>query len=182
MNKLKLLEITFNKLSDDSTYMAHYLKKASLLENKSQAEMQKLLNCPEEDYYKLGMCQAPSLQSPDFKLRIKKIASYVNTSEVILANIIDYSGAKSMQLPEQQISQSFLSQVFSELKRLFPVPAWIYQPLLTTLMILLFIMPAFSKGNEAKNLQLFISDYVHYIDSVKYIQQNDKTMTCRNSF
>lgn len=87
-DKIKLLESAVKKASTDKAFIAYYLEKYSLLENKRPNEIKDALDCSMEDYYKLGLCKVPEVNKPDFSKRLKEISAYTQTSILVLNNIV----------------------------------------------------------------------------------------------
>ncbi|MBA3682073.1 MAG: hypothetical protein H0W73_13080 [Bacteroidetes bacterium] len=179
MNKLKLFEHTYNKLVLDKAFMAYYLDQLILRENKTKEEVFVLLNCLPEDFYKLALCKAPEINAIDFKQRILKIAEYSNTSALILTNIIQLS---SQTVKAENKQPSVLKKISNDIKELFPLPTWlvkarpaIYNTFVTACSIILIIAIFTPQKQETKNVQLFMTDYFGYTDSIKYIQVQDNT-------
>ncbi|MES2678591.1 MAG: hypothetical protein V4635_01845 [Bacteroidota bacterium] len=175
MDKLKLFEVTFNKLSDDPSYLAYYLKRLMILEHKTQEELIGLTGGSPEDYYKLALCKAPLPGEPDFAKRLKNIAAYTSTSEIILSNIITLTAGKA---PVQTHTPGFMAETWAVFRKI--VPSWVYQPLLTALAVVLFVAPVFTHAHDAKNVQGYLGEFIHYTDSVKHLQLPDKTAVSKN--
>jgi hypothetical protein len=175
MDKLKLFEVTFNKLSDDPMYLAYYLKRLMILENKTQEELINLVGCTVEDYFKLALCKAPQPGEPDFNKRIKNIAAYTNTSEIVLGNIL---APLSQREALHKRTPGLMAETWAVFKKI--VPSWIYQPLVTALAVVLFVAPAFTQASDTKNLQVYLGDYVQYTDSVKHLLLPDNTAVSKN--
>jgi len=179
MNKLKLFENTYNKLVADKTFMAYYLQQLIIRENKTKEEVCVLLNCTEEAYYKLALCKAPEIIATDFKQRLLKIAEYTNTSALVLSNIIGFS-VETKKEETQNIS--VFQKILNDIRQLFPLPEWlvkakpaIYNTCVTVCTIILFVFIFSPPKEDTKNLQLYMSDYYEYTDSIKYTQVQDNT-------
>ncbi len=174
MNKLKLFEITFNKLSDDEGYFAYYLKRRMIVQGQSQDALQAMLRCNEEDYYKLALCRVPVLSEPDFQERLQKIAAYTNTDLQALGSLTGVTTATNTGIPQPGL----ISASWAIFKR--AVPAWIYQPMVTALLLVIFLIPAFSQAHHSKNTQAYIEAYISYTDSTRHLLLRDNTSVCKN--
>lgn len=179
MNKLKLFENTYNKLVQDTAFIAYYLEQLIVRENKTKEEVCVLLNCSTEDFYKLALCKAPEINAVDFKQRILKIAGYTNTSAIVISNII---GLSTKIEKEEAQQPSVLQKIINDIKHLFPVPQWlvksrsvIYDTFVTACAIILFVFIFSPQKEDAKAIQVFMDDYYKYTDSVKYSQLQDNT-------
>jgi hypothetical protein len=182
MNKLKLFEHTYNKLSIDKGFMAYHLEQLAIKEKKSTEDIMALLGCEPVSYYKLALCQAPPITAIDFIVRIKKIAEYANVSEVMLANIMS-SSTISENSSVSQYKQSYLLQI----KNIFSFPEGLvqflrktYQVGISAAVIILCILPFIHTKQEIKNIQSFIADYTGYTVSIKHTQLPDNTYVCKN--
>ena len=87
-DKLKLLETANKKASQDNDFIAYYLRKYLEIEQLTVPQMIAILNCPMEDYYKLGLCRAPDVASTDFLQRLTSIGNYSHISVIELNKII----------------------------------------------------------------------------------------------
>jgi hypothetical protein len=87
-DKLKLLETANRKAASDRGFIAYCLLKYSEIEQKTEQEIISSLNCQLEDYYKLGLCRTPDVNSNDFLLRLNNISSYTHVSAIELNKII----------------------------------------------------------------------------------------------
>ncbi|MFL5788100.1 MAG: hypothetical protein ACJ748_08605 [Flavisolibacter sp.] len=87
-NKIKLLEVANKKAAEDPAFIAYFLNKFMTIENTSELAIIQLLNCSTESFYKLGLCQAPNVNLPDYLNRINTICSYVGISAIELNKII----------------------------------------------------------------------------------------------
>jgi hypothetical protein len=86
--KIKMLELAANKASNDSGFIAFMIKKYLEFENISEKEILSLLQCSEEDYYKLNLCRVPDINAIDFVSRLNIICKYSNSSAIELNKII----------------------------------------------------------------------------------------------
>lgn len=177
MNKFKLLEHTFNKLTADRSFVAYYLEQLAINENKSQNEIIQLLNCSEENYYKLGLCKVPEINAADYISRITKIARYAAVSEDILSNIISPITT--------DVKPNKLIQAWKDFERLITLPNWymqlqgkIYKTAFSFCILLLLIVSYTPQDCETKNLQVFISKHYGYTNTKKQIQLQDNTYVC----
>jgi hypothetical protein len=87
-DKLKLLETANKKASMDKDFVAYYLNRYLEIEQVTQQQVINALNCPLEDYYKLGLCKAPAVESKDFLQRLTDISIYSHISAIELNKII----------------------------------------------------------------------------------------------
>lgn len=87
-HKLKLLKTANKNIETDSGFFAHYLGKYSEIENVSETDIISMLNCTTENYYKLGLCKAPPVNSKDFVQRLNNISDYTGISVLTLNKII----------------------------------------------------------------------------------------------
>ncbi len=87
-NKIKFLEVANKKAAEDPAFIAYFLTKFMIIENTSESAIIQLLNCSTESFYKLGLCQAPNVNLPDYLNRINIICSYVGISAIELNKII----------------------------------------------------------------------------------------------
>jgi hypothetical protein len=177
MNKLKLLEHTFNKLTADKSFVAYYLEQLAITENKSQNEIIQLLNCSKENYFKLGLCKVPEINAADYVSRITIIARYATVSEVILSNII--SPITTDVKPDKLI------QAWKNFERLITLPNWfirsqgkIYKTAFSVCILLLLLVSYTPKDRETKNLQVFIGMHYSYTNTKKHIELQDNTYVC----
>jgi hypothetical protein len=180
MNKLKLLEHTFNKLTADKSFVAYYLEQLAITENKSKDEIIQLLNCTEENYYKLGLCKAPEINAADYVSRITIIARYATVSEVILSNIVSPVTA--------DVKPNKIIQIWENFERVITLPNWyirsqgkIYKTAFSVCILLLLLVSYTPQDRETKNLQVFISDHYSYTDTKKHVQLQDNTYVCLNN-
>lgn len=79
-DKLKLFELTFNKVANDPAFFAWHLQQFSQIENKIPAHLQEYLQCTPENFYKLGLSKVPASDSADYHARLVKIAEYSTIS------------------------------------------------------------------------------------------------------
>jgi len=86
--KEKLLQLAYDKIADNSEFMAFYLKKYGEFEKISEQEICSNLNCSVEDYYKLALCKAPYVNANDFVARLNNISQYTGISVFGLNNIV----------------------------------------------------------------------------------------------
>src|SRR5688500_8789071 len=87
-DKLKLLETANKKASMDKEFVAYYLNKYLVIEQITKQQIINTLNCSIEDYYKLGLCKAPSVESKDFLQCLTNISTYTHISVIELNSII----------------------------------------------------------------------------------------------
>src|SRR5688572_11923767 len=87
-DKIKLLEAANKKVADNSEFIAYYLLKYSKIENFSQQDIISILKCSAEDYFKLGLCKAPKIDSSNFIDELNKVSDYTHVSTIELNNII----------------------------------------------------------------------------------------------
>lgn len=179
MDKIKLFEITFKKISADRSYIAYYMHRLMVEEGKTQIEMMALLNCSADNYYKLALCQVPEIGSENFVVGIEKIAAYSNISNNIILNILDHTFSKSISKIPKRLT--LFEESLDVFKKTFSAPKWIYQPIITLVILLLMIMPGFSRNHETKILKAYIGDFNQYVDSMKYAQYQDNTFVLRKN-
>src|SRR5687767_7663717 len=135
MDKIKLLEITFDKLSADKTFMAYYLEKIRSVESKSREEIRNSLNCSTENYYKLGLCKAPRVGAESFEERMLRIGRYSNSPAVDLIRMI--KTVHTLDSEEQKTMAGFglgfknrIREIRAKIEHLvssegaLPLPAW----------------------------------------------------------
>jgi len=87
-DKIKLLRLANNKITDNSEFIAFYLKKYGEFEKVSEKEICSNLNCSIEDYYKLALCKAPDVKANDFTSRLNNISQYTGIAVFGLSKII----------------------------------------------------------------------------------------------
>lgn len=87
-DKLKLLETANKKASMDKDFVAYYLNRYLDIEQLTEQQIINTLNCPIEDYYKLGLCKAPNVESKNFLQRLTDISTYTRISVIELNKII----------------------------------------------------------------------------------------------
>lgn len=87
-NKIKLLEVANKKAAQDPAFIAYFIAKYMIIENTSESTIIQVFNCSTESFYKLGLCQAPNVNLPDYLSRINTICSYVGVSAIELNKII----------------------------------------------------------------------------------------------
>lgn len=85
-NNLKLLENTFRKVSQDKEFIAYYLHRYGELENKKINEIISELNCDEENFYRLGLCNTPNQNIAE----LNEISAYVGVSALSILNILKH--------------------------------------------------------------------------------------------
>ena len=182
MSKLKLLEHTYTKLIADKSFVAYYLEQLAIKDNKSREEIIILLNCSTEGYFKLGLCQVPDVHAIDFDSRIKKIADYVNVSDIILSNIILFS----VETKKEKVAIN--NKLLNDFKNLISLPAWflrwqgkIYQGAFSVIAIILLVISFTPQKPYVKSTQAFMSNYESYTDSRKYTQLPDNTFVNKNN-
>jgi len=105
-NKKKLLELASKKASDDSNFMAFFLKKYMEFEKVTEQDMQLNLKCSSENYYKLALCKIPNANTNDFIDRLNRISNYANASVFELNKII--KRVNSLLLFSDDKSNSYL--------------------------------------------------------------------------
>ena len=91
--KIKLLELAVEKVSSNKSYLAFLINRYLESESISRQEMRALLHCTEEDYYKLGLCKTPDIESADFLSKLNGICEYTHTSTIELNQIIKRANA-----------------------------------------------------------------------------------------
>ena len=87
-DKLKLLQIANKRAAGDCDFIAYYLVKYSEFERISEDEIMSNLNCTIENYFKLGLCRVPDVNSEDFINRLNNISEYSLVSTIELNRII----------------------------------------------------------------------------------------------
>ena len=195
MNKQKLVEITYTKLSSDKSFMAYYLEQFKLTERKTRENLLKLLHCSLEDYYKLGLCKAPDPLESNFSERILKISAYSNASFHALTDIIErvYVNENAPLSEESTLIPKTKTDNFEEkikqLTDIFPLPSWItnirlkiYQAALTTFLILTFVFNSNVKGQESNIRSFYEIGNANYKDSIRYISLRDNTFVKKPGF
>lgn len=78
-DKIKLLELTFKKVSDNPDFFAHFLCLYMEQLSMSQDKLLSDLSCDYESYLKLGLCRAPDILKLDYLKRLKNISEFTKT-------------------------------------------------------------------------------------------------------
>jgi hypothetical protein len=87
-DKIKLLEVANKNASQDPGFISYFLQKYIAIESSSEPAIIQALNCSIESFYKLGLCHAPDVNSPDYLTRINIICNYIGISAIELNKII----------------------------------------------------------------------------------------------
>ncbi len=179
MDKLKLLEITFQKLATNQSFIAYYLHQSALQQHKTQAEVMAALNCTPENYYKLALCQAPDPNRSDFTERVANIAGYAHIPVPALAKLI-----KNVAQPETSVSPgnpvfAFIQKTLAAFNRVIPsgitkaAPTF-YRTALSAC-ALLFLFMTVTARVDFNNSDFYSKNYSPYKDSVKHLCLQDNT-------
>lgn len=80
MDKTRLFEITFQKVSSDAAFLAYYFNQYAILQQTGLSAVMEELHCDPESFYKLALCKAPERSSSDFTARLGNIAGYAGVS------------------------------------------------------------------------------------------------------
>jgi DNA-binding Xre family transcriptional regulator len=189
MDKLRLLEITYTKLSADKAFMAYYLERVHSTGSRTREEICDALRCSPEDYFKLGLCKAPETNAVNFEERLQKICSYSNCSFPDLVHIIKTGQIRDVEehtLPDlgtnwaNILTRKIKKQVGSEGS--FPLPSWLIntsvrlgQAGLSTLVILAFIFNFTTIGKSQNTTVFYNKENAHYRDSIQGTTLRDNT-------
>ena len=85
----KFVEVLLRKASKDSSLMAYCLNHYAVSERLDLTQLLAFLNCSEEQYVKLALCNAPeNIFAPNFKERIKHISMFCEIEETTLLIIV----------------------------------------------------------------------------------------------
>jgi hypothetical protein len=87
-DKIKLLELANAKAATDEEFIAYFLNHYLKIEQTTTEAVMTILNCNVENYYKLGLCKAPTITDSDYLDRLNNISSYVGISVLELNKII----------------------------------------------------------------------------------------------
>ena len=166
MDKLKLLEITAQKLATDKHFLCYYLTQSQILHGRSQADMVSLLHCSTEEYYKLALCQFPDPGHSDYTGRLFKIAAYSNVSFQVLDTLI--KELKPAQKPD--FMPALLHQFLSSIR----IPGTLYRAGFSVFS-LLFLALTLTAKVELNDTRFFTKSYSVYKDSVKSLCLPDNT-------
>lgn len=192
MDKIKLLEITFDKLSADKTFMAYYLEKIRSVESKSREEIRNSLNCSTEDYYKLGLCKAPEAGAESFEERMLRISRYSNSPAGNLIRMI--KTVHTLDSEEQEAIggvwlgfKNRIGKIRAKIEHLvssegaLPLPDWFIntsvrlgQAGLSTFVILVFIFN-FTTLGKGQSVRDFYNGNAYYNDSIRGMTLRDNT-------
>jgi hypothetical protein len=193
MNKLNLLEITFNKLGSDSAFMAYYM--TAYMKKKDRGELAALLSCSEEEFFRLGLCKIPSPQEADFEERLSRISAYANVSSAGLFILLKEAGL-AVEKPElilnlpyitpffQAIEKKILTFAFqftNDLKekigtsRILNTTVRIGQIGLSTMLIVIFIFNFTTLGKSQDVAAFYQREHCSYLDSIEKVTVRDNT-------
>ena len=103
--KIKMLELAATKASNDSGFVAFVIKRYLEFENISEQEILSILQCSEENYYKLSLCRVPDINAIDFVSRLNIICKYTNSSAIELNKIIKRANS-ILRLTGDQVEQN----------------------------------------------------------------------------
>lgn len=191
MNKLKLFEITFHKLSADKAFIAYYLKQFLVAQHKTQEDILQLLNCSLEDYYKLGLCKAPEFDKVYFEERIHKISTYANVYAPALTIILQpaYLNEDIVYSGDAGFLKSILANLnkkINQLTEVFSLPPWFtgsrlkfYQAALPLLFTAFLFLNYGGKGSQAAIDHFYTIENAHYKDSIQTIAMQDNTFVAK---
>lgn len=102
-DKLKLLALTFKKVSSDKHFIAYYLQLFLMMENKTQDDLLNYLACAPSDFYKLGLSKLPDSAADNYHERITTICAYTAISETKLNYILSQVNADATVLGDVQL-------------------------------------------------------------------------------
>jgi len=90
ITKLNLLKSATARFENDPGFMAYFLKKYCEFEQISESELLSELNCTPDNYYKLALCKAPSVDVKDFNQRLNVIGEYTQIATEKLDLVINH--------------------------------------------------------------------------------------------
>jgi hypothetical protein len=198
MEKLKLLEITFKKLSDDQAFVAYYLEQARSVENNTHEEIRHFLGCSPEEYYKLGLCKAPDLHLENFEERIGRIAGYSNTSVHNLCYLIKEGGFPQQAelsgklFPDRDNLKNFFREIAEKIKHAIgyenALPVWFIntslrlgQAAVSGLVIVAFILNFTTLGKGQDTVDFYKGGDTRYRNSIGGTAIQDHTFVATPS-
>lgn len=109
MDKLKLLEITYNKVAQDADFIAYYFRQIMESGISDRQQLLSSLQCSEENFYKLGLSKLPPVHQPDYAERINRIATFAGTPPGNLKDIL--VKALLLQKAKEQAEQQTLEHI-----------------------------------------------------------------------
>lgn len=172
MDKTKLLEITFHKLSSDEGFIAFYLNRYAGNHRLSPAEMMEQLGCSAADYYRLGLCQAPGPGLADFTDRLARVAGYAGVPLTLLSAMMQDSKVEAATGFQAAIPlPAFLKRWYKALTDI-PAPGFALGRTGLSLLSLLFFIGIITARVDIKHHQQHFSEYK---DSVKRLCAADNT-------
>lgn len=87
-DKIRLLELAYKKIASNNQFMAYYLAQYVETEQITINIVIEILGCNVENFYKLGLCKAPTVGSINYLNELNKIADYTSISTIELNKIL----------------------------------------------------------------------------------------------
>lgn len=200
-DKLKLLEMTFNKVASDPAFLAWHLHRFSQLENRPFEQVQLYLHCAPENFYRLGLSKVPEMASANYASRMLKISDYSGVSihklnyvlfqvrqvESILNKVerktLEASVFSNWLQSENKILKTGLNAYASfenSLRTVYNrIPVKVYRGGFALLAIVLAIFISTSKVDE-KNF--YASAQKNYKENNRYLALQDNTQVIKAGF
>lgn len=177
MDKLALLERTYQKLVSDKGFMAYYLGTYARQRNMRTAELIQELRCEPEQFYKLALCQAPERGRGDFTARLANIAGYSGVSLLLLDALM-----REVTSQHTGILPAFLQRWLRALPTL-PAPVVLAGSRVgISALCLLFFVGVYTAKVDPGIHNGYTRDFSFYKDSVKRLCLGDNTFVSDQSF
>jgi hypothetical protein len=174
MDKLRLLETTFHKLSSDERFIAYYLNRYAATRQLKADEMMSQLGCSAGDYYRLGLCQAPERSHVDYTGRLARIAGYAGVPLTVLNAMMQETSLAVTAGPLFTIPlPGFLRRWYKTLLDI-PAPGFALGRTSLSFLSLLFFIGVITARVDAKSQQHHKS-FAEYKDSVERLCATDNT-------
>lgn len=193
-DKIKLLALTFQKVSADKNFMAYHLNQFAAIENKTPKRLADDLNSSLEQFYKLGLSKAPEAQALDYAQRLSAICDYtgVKLSAVnhLLQQVAQYQKVTT-RVQQQTLEQALFSswqtsnhailhktvEVLHSANQLFAnlqakVPAKLFK---SGLALLCLVFSIFLSNTKVDDTAIYASSTKNYKHAHRYIAAVDNT-------
>ena len=77
-----------NRMAQQRDFIAWHLRQYREMENLTESELIKLLECDDASFFRLALSKAPDPQKTDFISRVRNIAEYAGVNTVALTRLI----------------------------------------------------------------------------------------------
>lgn len=200
-DKLKLLALTFNKVSSDKLFIAYYLQQFLLVENKTQEELVNYLESDAGNFYKLGLSKLPDSFASNYHERILNICSYTGISidklKYVLLQVNGYTSieqAIKLKTLEEQVFERWHNSgnrfIRSAVRLTVPaenyllaatakIPTQVYRSAFAFAAVIILLAVSNLRVDEMSYYRSLKQDYR---ESTKHLALMDKTFVYKNYY